>query len=85
MYTGCFGKEVDAWALGVLLYEFLVGKPPYQTKEETLNNSIPYPTETNIPDEAKDLISRDLENDKKKRKALNTILQHPFMLNNKRS
>ena len=85
MYTSCFGKEVDAWALGVLLYEFLVGKPPYQTKEETLNDSIPYPTEKNISGDAKDLISQLLENDPKKCKALNTILQHPFMLNNERS
>lgn len=30
-------EKVDLWSLGVLCYEFLVGKPPFETKshEET--------------------------------------------------
>lgn len=30
-------EKVDLWSLGVLIYEFLVGKPPFETKshEET--------------------------------------------------
>jgi serine/threonine protein kinase len=32
MYGGLCGKEGDIWALGVLLYEFLVGTSPFGTK-----------------------------------------------------
>ena len=29
---GSHGEQVDLWALGVLCYEFLVGKPPFETE-----------------------------------------------------
>lgn len=88
MYGGLSGKKGDIWALGVLLYEFLVGTPPFGTKAELFayilyqNNCIPYPTEKCISDEAKDLISQLLEKDPNNRISLEDILDHAFMLNN---
>ncbi|XP_008479253.2 aurora kinase C-like [Diaphorina citri] len=29
-----YGKEVDNWCIGILAYEFLVGKPPFESKDQ---------------------------------------------------
>lgn len=57
-----YDVSVDHWCIGVLLYEFLVGKPPFETEGEDktyariLSLDIVYPS--HIPDGAKDLISK---------------------------
>ncbi|XP_018024683.1 microtubule-associated serine/threonine-protein kinase 2-like isoform X2 [Hyalella azteca] len=60
-----YGKPVDWWAMGVILYEFLVGCVPFfgETPEElfahTVNDDIEWPEESDWPvdDTAKDLIT----------------------------
>lgn len=57
--------SVDIWCLGVLCYEFLVGKPPFesenqsQTYEKIKSLQISYPL--CVPAGAKDLISKVLD------------------------
>ena len=68
------GKEVDWWSLGVILYEFLTGVPPFNADspqeifENILTRNIHWPP---VPDdmspEAFDLINKLLEMDPKKR------------------
>eukprot|EP01091_Cochliopodium_minus_P013324 TRINITY_DN4269_c0_g1_i1.p1 TRINITY_DN4269_c0_g1~~TRINITY_DN4269_c0_g1_i1.p1 ORF type:complete len:900 (-),score=286.24 TRINITY_DN4269_c0_g1_i1:81-2591(-) len=62
------GPEVDFFALGVVLFEFLVGVPPFQGEtaedvfEKIIINEISWPEEENIMSpEAKDLIMKLLE------------------------
>lgn len=56
-----YDDSVDQWCLGILCYEFLVGKPPFETgtKEKTyykiLRTKIDYPTHVSVG--ARDLIS----------------------------
>lgn len=54
------GKAVDWYLLGVLLYEMLIGVPPYfaNTKEEIFDNiqKAPLKIPTNISEEAKSLL-----------------------------
>uniref|UniRef100_A0A0R3RVA8 Aurora kinase n=1 Tax=Elaeophora elaphi TaxID=1147741 RepID=A0A0R3RVA8_9BILA len=76
--------KVDNWALGVMLYEFLVGKPTFAAKtvELTLLNirtgrfTIP----NSVPDGAKDLIKSLVQKDPAKRLPLADALNHPWIL-----
>ncbi|EAT42068.1 AAEL006330-PB [Aedes aegypti] len=60
-----YGKPVDWWSMGIILYEFLIGCVPFfgETPEElfahTVNDDIEWPSNDDWPiqDEAKDLIT----------------------------
>jgi len=66
-----YGKAVDWWALGVLIYEMLVGYPPfydddpYEIYEKIVAGKIRYPQ--HLKPAAKDLISNLLQTDLSKR------------------
>ena len=60
-----YGKPVDWWSMGIILYEFLIGCVPFfgETPEElfahTVNDDIEWPEEEDwpVPTEAKDIIT----------------------------
>jgi serine/threonine protein kinase len=74
---------VDLWALGVCLFEFYVGYPPFMddTPQAIFNNilqrNIQWPPEPIEPD-AKDLISALLTTDPEKRIKISQIKRHPY-------
>uniref|UniRef100_A0A1I8EGP9 Aurora kinase n=1 Tax=Wuchereria bancrofti TaxID=6293 RepID=A0A1I8EGP9_WUCBA len=76
-------SKVDNWSLGVMLYEFLVGKPAFEavTAELTLINihNCRYTIPDSVPNGAKDLISRLLQKDPMKRLPLADVLKHPWI------
>mmetsp|Transcript_40040 Transcript_40040/g.114557 ORF Transcript_40040/g.114557 Transcript_40040/m.114557 type:complete len:364 (-) Transcript_40040:208-1299(-) len=75
--------NVDVWGLGVLLYEFLVGKPPFEdSSEKGTYNKIKTGTPIfppHITREAKDLIGRLLHKDPNQRLTLEGTLKHPWV------
>lgn len=83
-----YGKEVDYWSIGVILYTLLWGLPPFN---EDQNNDLfdkiksadyyfPSPEFDHVSDLAKDLISKLLVTDPDKRLDADEILEHPWML-----
>lgn len=76
--------EVDIWALGVIMYATLVGKPPYEAKDvkstyqRILNNEYSFPPHLNISDNAKHLIGGMLRTDPAERPSLTQVGNHVF-------
>ncbi|XP_020273550.1 calcium-dependent protein kinase 19-like [Asparagus officinalis] len=82
-----YGKEIDIWSAGVILYILLSGVPPFWAETEKgifdaiLQGDIdfdssPWPS---ISDSAKDLIRKMLTQDPKKRITAAQVLEHPWI------
>ncbi|CAK8569737.1 unnamed protein product [Lathyrus sativus] len=82
-----YGKEIDVWSAGIILYILLCGVPPFWAETEKgifqailegkLDlESAPWPS---ISASAKDLIRKMLSYDPKKRITASDALEHPWM------
>eukprot|EP00033_Pygsuia_biforma_P004355 GCRY01004774.1.p1 GENE.GCRY01004774.1~~GCRY01004774.1.p1 ORF type:complete len:378 (+),score=75.00 GCRY01004774.1:188-1321(+) len=79
-------KSVDIWSLGVLMYEFLVGHPPFETEGHAATyrriREVQYSFPEHIPTDARDLIQRLLVKDPRRRLPLAEIPKHPWIIRN---
>ena len=89
-----YGKPVDWWASGIILYEFLIGCVPFfgETPEElfshVVNDDIEWPSDDDwpVPQEAKDLITALLRQNPRERLGTggaggaDEVKSHPFFL-----
>ena len=77
---------VDLWSLGVLCYQFLVGKPPFEAKQAKETYRRITRVELSFPEyvsmDARDLISKLLVRDSNKRLSLEGVLQHKWIKEN---
>lgn len=77
-------EKVDLWALGVLCYEFLVGKPPFEaeSQQDTYKRirdvDLRFPS--HVSEEARDLIRRLLRRSPRQRLTPNEVLVHPWVV-----
>jgi len=78
-----YTETCDLWCLGVLAYEFLCGKPPFECEEsnETYRRIIhaEFKFPSHVTEKARDFISRLLLTDSSKRMSLKEARQHPWI------
>lgn len=74
---------VDIWTLGILLYELLVGSPPFEAKghQETYKRIIKVDLHfpAHVSTGARDLVTRLLVRDPRARLPLASIAEHPWV------
>ncbi|AEE76375.1 putative protein kinase CAMK-CDPK family [Arabidopsis thaliana] len=82
-----YGKEVDIWSAGIILYILLSGVPPFWAETEKgifdaiLEGHIDFESQPwpSISSSAKDLVRRMLTADPKRRISAADVLQHPWL------
>lgn len=85
------GKQVDWWGLGILMYELMIGIPPFYHQNQNMmfqlirDSEVRFPSQINLSPEAKDFISKCLIKDQKKRigsqKDVEEVKAHPWFKN----
>jgi len=79
-------EKVDYWSVGVLCYEFLVGKPPFEakTQQETYVRitNVNYAFPNYLSDGGRDLIRKLLVREPEKRLDFVGVMQHPWIQKN---
>ncbi|RLN97138.1 hypothetical protein BBJ28_00024050 [Nothophytophthora sp. Chile5] len=77
-------ENVDVWTLGILMYEFLTGAPPFETEntKETYRRiahvDLKFPSY--VSSQARDLLVKILRHDPRQRMPLERVLEHPWIL-----
>ncbi|XP_031490865.1 calcium-dependent protein kinase 2-like [Nymphaea colorata] len=82
-----YGKEIDIWSAGVILYILLSGVPPFWAETEKgifdaiLQGNIDFESQPwpSISNSAKDLVRRMLTQDPKRRITSAQVLEHPWI------
>jgi len=76
-------EKVDLWSLGVLCYELLVGKPPFETPTHDATyqkiTRVEYKFPPTMLPEAQDLISNLLRKNPNERLSLENVMKHPWI------
>jgi aurora kinase len=79
-------ENVDLWSLGILMYEFLCGCPPFETGSHAATYRRITRIDLHFPEfvqqDARDLITKLLQKDPRQRLPLREIPDHPWIVRN---
>ena len=75
-----YDEKVDLWNLGLIFYELLMGKTPFESREKI--NKGDYFVPTSISKEALSFLNCMLQYEPKKRKNADILYNHPFLRKN---
>ena len=85
---GQYDFKTDNWAIGVLTYELLIGKAPFETKSRGMTLDGIKKGEVRFPGflstEARDFINRLLLKNPEERMELAAALHHDFIIKHKK-
>ena len=82
MLYGKYGKEVDVWSMGVMIYQILTGEYPFDgfrindVSEKIRIGSFKIPS--SVSEDAKDLIQGMIEYKNDRRMTFKECLEHPW-------
>lgn len=80
-----YNNKTDLWSIGVILYEMLVGKPPYKAKTHIQllhkidNRPIYFPKNIKISEKCKNLIQQLLQKNPENRISWNDFFKHEWV------
>jgi len=85
MGNGRYGKEIDCWSIGVILFILLSGSPPFDVSagfDAVASAKVIFYEDQwkDISSEARNLVRRLLEKDAKKRMSVKDACEHPWIL-----
>ena len=91
MLTGRYGKQVDVWGMGIVLYILLSGSPPFDGDDERaiydaiLHSPLDLKTGpwAKVSSSAKELVRKMLMRDPTRRFTVDQVMAHPWMKLNK--
>ena len=84
---GRYGKEIDCWSIGVILFILLSGSPPFDVSagfDAVANAKVAFYDDQwkHVSSEARDLVMRLLEKDPRKRMSVRDACRHAWVLVN---
>ncbi len=81
-----YNNKIDVWSIGILTYELLFGRVPFDITTERdfikiVEDEIKFSKATKISDFAKEFILICLKKDPRERYTVPELLEHPFIQN----